>query len=118
MALATALNLRTFLLMTPRQDGKISLQLPNLGSRLSWEAAELQPLLAAFSGRHTAPLGNSTFLPFTLTHKEPLGCWGSGRVHHLAGGVAPPKATTGSLILVFLLLSVAFFAGLQKSVLS
>ncbi|XP_070619468.1 mevalonate kinase-like isoform X4 [Erythrolamprus reginae] len=49
VALATALNLRTFLRMTPRQDGKISLQLPNLGTQLSWEAAELQPLLATFS---------------------------------------------------------------------
>ncbi|KAM6422895.1 mevalonate kinase isoform 1-T2 [Liasis olivaceus] len=49
VALATALNLRTFLRMTPRHDGKISLQLPNLGSRFSWEAADLQPLLAAFS---------------------------------------------------------------------
>ncbi|XP_032085636.1 mevalonate kinase isoform X2 [Thamnophis elegans] len=49
VALATALDLRTFLQMTPRQDGRISLQLPNLGSKLSWGAAELQPLLAAFS---------------------------------------------------------------------
>ncbi|XP_026541281.1 mevalonate kinase [Notechis scutatus] len=47
VALATALNLRTFLRMTPRQDGRVSLQLPNLGSRRSWEAAELRPLLAA-----------------------------------------------------------------------
>ncbi|XP_013931960.1 PREDICTED: mevalonate kinase, partial [Thamnophis sirtalis] len=49
VALATALDLRTFLRMTPRQDGRISLQLLNLGSKLSWEAVELQPLLAAFS---------------------------------------------------------------------
>uniref|UniRef100_A0A8C5T0K3 Mevalonate kinase n=1 Tax=Laticauda laticaudata TaxID=8630 RepID=A0A8C5T0K3_LATLA len=49
VALAAALNLRTFLRMTPRQDGRVSLQLPNLGSRRSWAAAELRPLLAAAS---------------------------------------------------------------------
>ncbi|KAG8145965.1 putative Mevalonate kinase protein [Naja naja] len=55
VAVATAVNLRTFLRMTPRQDGRVSLQLPNLGSRLSWEAAELRPLLAAFSAELPPP---------------------------------------------------------------
>uniref|UniRef100_A0A670ZYD0 Mevalonate kinase n=1 Tax=Pseudonaja textilis TaxID=8673 RepID=A0A670ZYD0_PSETE len=43
VALATALNLRTFLRMTPRQDGRVSLQLPNLGSRRSWETGLPKP---------------------------------------------------------------------------
>ncbi|XP_044296385.1 mevalonate kinase isoform X2 [Varanus komodoensis] len=48
VALAVALNLRTFLRMTLRNDGKVLLQLPNIGARLCWQTSELRPLLVAF----------------------------------------------------------------------
>ncbi|XP_063000013.1 mevalonate kinase [Elgaria multicarinata webbii] len=48
VALAVALNLRTFLRMTLRDDGKVQMQLPNIGTRLCWQTSELRPLLAAF----------------------------------------------------------------------
>ncbi|KAJ7309860.1 hypothetical protein JRQ81_007934 [Phrynocephalus forsythii] len=47
-ALAVALNLRTFLRMNARDDGKVLLQLPNIGTELSWDVVQLRPLLAAF----------------------------------------------------------------------
>ncbi|XP_077156929.1 mevalonate kinase isoform X2 [Paroedura picta] len=47
-ALAVAVNLRTFLKMAPRNDGKVSVELPNIGTRLCWETTKLQPLLVAF----------------------------------------------------------------------
>nr|XP_020657574.1 mevalonate kinase [Pogona vitticeps] len=50
-ALAVALNLRTFLRMSPRDDGKIFLQLPNIGVKLWWDLVQLQPLLDAFPDR-------------------------------------------------------------------
>nr|XP_056715590.1 mevalonate kinase [Euleptes europaea] len=52
-ALAVAVNLRTFLKMTPRNDGKVSVELPNIGTRLCWETSELQPLLVAFPADQT-----------------------------------------------------------------
>ncbi|XP_053135550.1 mevalonate kinase-like isoform X5 [Hemicordylus capensis] len=48
VALAVALNLRTFLQMTLRDQGKVLICLPNIGTTLCWETSELQPLLAAF----------------------------------------------------------------------
>ncbi|XP_054851756.1 mevalonate kinase isoform X2 [Eublepharis macularius] len=52
-ALAVAVNLRTFLKMAPRNDGKVSVELPNVGARLCWETSELQPLVVAFSADQT-----------------------------------------------------------------
>ncbi|XP_061458271.1 mevalonate kinase [Rhineura floridana] len=48
VAVAVALNLRTFLRMTLRNDGKISIDLPNIRTKLCWETSELEPLLVAF----------------------------------------------------------------------
>ncbi|XP_066465925.1 mevalonate kinase [Tiliqua scincoides] len=48
VALAVALNLRTFLRMTLRNEGKVLIRLPNIGTTLSWETSELQPLLMSF----------------------------------------------------------------------
>ncbi|XP_034991642.2 mevalonate kinase isoform X1 [Zootoca vivipara] len=48
VALAVALNLRTYLQMALRNDGKVLIHLPNIGTRLHWETSDLEPLLAAF----------------------------------------------------------------------
>uniref|UniRef100_A0A8D0E5H9 Mevalonate kinase n=1 Tax=Salvator merianae TaxID=96440 RepID=A0A8D0E5H9_SALMN len=48
VALAVALNLRTYLRMTLRNDGEVLIWLPNIGTKLCWKTSELQPLLAAF----------------------------------------------------------------------
>ncbi|XP_051828962.1 mevalonate kinase isoform X2 [Antechinus flavipes] len=57
VALAEALNLRTFLQIKPHKDGKVSLSLPNLGTKRDWDVSKLQLLHAAFldSGEPTAP---------------------------------------------------------------
>uniref|UniRef100_A0A8D0L641 Mevalonate kinase n=1 Tax=Sphenodon punctatus TaxID=8508 RepID=A0A8D0L641_SPHPU len=50
VALAVALNLRTFLRITPCPNGKVLIHLPNIGTRLCWETSQLQPLLTMFPG--------------------------------------------------------------------
>ncbi|XP_048370978.1 mevalonate kinase [Sphaerodactylus townsendi] len=52
-AVAVAVNLRTFLKMTPRNDSKILVELPNIRTRLCWDTSELQPLLEAFPADQT-----------------------------------------------------------------
>uniref|UniRef100_A0A8C2MG11 Mevalonate kinase n=1 Tax=Cricetulus griseus TaxID=10029 RepID=A0A8C2MG11_CRIGR len=44
VALAVALNLRTFLLLRPQSNGKVSLNLPNIGIKQVWDVAGLQLL--------------------------------------------------------------------------
>ncbi|KAH0516944.1 Mevalonate kinase [Microtus ochrogaster] len=48
VALAVALNLRTFLLLRPQSNGKLSLNLPNIGIKQVWNVAELQLLDTSF----------------------------------------------------------------------
>ncbi|XP_036617474.1 mevalonate kinase [Trichosurus vulpecula] len=57
VALAEALNLRTFLRIKPHQDGKVRLSLPNIGAKRDWDVSKLQLLQTAFldSGEPTAP---------------------------------------------------------------
>ncbi|XP_001364115.1 mevalonate kinase [Monodelphis domestica] len=57
VALAEALNLRTFLRMRPHKDGKVRLVLPNLETSREWDVSKLQLLHASFldSGEPTAP---------------------------------------------------------------
>ncbi|XP_068937730.1 mevalonate kinase [Petaurus breviceps papuanus] len=57
VALAEALNLRTFLRIKPHKDGKVRLSLPNIGAQRDWDVSKLQLLQAAFldSGEPTAP---------------------------------------------------------------
>uniref|UniRef100_A0A7N4PGQ1 Mevalonate kinase n=1 Tax=Sarcophilus harrisii TaxID=9305 RepID=A0A7N4PGQ1_SARHA len=58
VALAEALDLRTFLQIKPHKDGKVSLRLPNLGTKRDWDVSKLQLLHTAFldSGEPTAPV--------------------------------------------------------------
>nr|XP_004664067.2 mevalonate kinase [Jaculus jaculus]XP_044988988.1 mevalonate kinase [Jaculus jaculus] len=58
VALAVALNLRTFLRLQPRSDGKVSLSLPNIDVKQTWDVAQLQLLDTSFleQGDVTAPI--------------------------------------------------------------
>lgn len=57
VALAVALNLRTFLRLQPHSNGKVSLNLPNIGLKRAWDVARLQLLDTSFLGQ-----GDSTAL--------------------------------------------------------
>ncbi|XP_037673127.1 mevalonate kinase [Choloepus didactylus] len=48
VALAVALNLRTFLRLQPHSSGKVSLSLPNIGIKQVWDVARLQLLGMSF----------------------------------------------------------------------
>ncbi|PIO34284.1 hypothetical protein AB205_0050140 [Aquarana catesbeiana] len=48
MALAVGLNLRTFIKVKPHRDSTVFINLPNIGTKLSWDVSELQPLLPRF----------------------------------------------------------------------
>ncbi|XP_035113424.1 mevalonate kinase isoform X5 [Callithrix jacchus] len=48
VALAVALNLRTFLRLQPHSSGKVDLSLPNIGIKRSWDVARLQLLDTSF----------------------------------------------------------------------
>lgn len=50
VALAVALNLRTFLLLRPQSNGRVSLNLPNIGIKQVWDVATLQLLDTSFLG--------------------------------------------------------------------
>ncbi|XP_043843156.1 mevalonate kinase [Dromiciops gliroides] len=58
VALAEALNLRTFLRIKPDKDGKVKLSLPNIGAKRDWDVSKLQLLHEAFqdSGEPKAPM--------------------------------------------------------------
>lgn len=59
VALAVALNLRTFLRLQPHSNGKVGLNLPNIGIKRTWDVARLQHLDTSFLGkcREEAPGG-------------------------------------------------------------
>nr|XP_008249590.1 mevalonate kinase isoform X2 [Oryctolagus cuniculus]XP_008249591.1 mevalonate kinase isoform X2 [Oryctolagus cuniculus] len=48
VALAVALNLRTFLRLQPHSHGQVGLHLPNIGSKRAWDVARLQQLDTSF----------------------------------------------------------------------
>lgn len=50
MALAVGLNLRTFIKVKPHRDSTVFINLPNIGTKLTWDVSELQPLLPRFRG--------------------------------------------------------------------
>uniref|UniRef100_A0A8D2FAW2 Mevalonate kinase n=1 Tax=Theropithecus gelada TaxID=9565 RepID=A0A8D2FAW2_THEGE len=50
VALAVALNLRTFLRLQPHSNGKVDLSLPNIGIKWAWDVARLQLLDTSFLG--------------------------------------------------------------------
>uniref|UniRef100_A0A671FSK3 Mevalonate kinase n=1 Tax=Rhinolophus ferrumequinum TaxID=59479 RepID=A0A671FSK3_RHIFE len=50
VALAVALNLRTFLRLQPHNGGKVGLNLPNIGIKQTWDVASLQRLDTSFLG--------------------------------------------------------------------
>lgn len=51
VALAAALNLRTFLKLQPLSDGKVTLNLANIGIKQTWDVANLQLLDTSFLGK-------------------------------------------------------------------
>ncbi|KAF6082168.1 mevalonate kinase [Phyllostomus discolor] len=48
VALAVALNLRTFLRLQPHSNGKVGLNLPNVGVKRAWDVARLEQLDTSF----------------------------------------------------------------------
>lgn len=46
-----ALNLRTFLRLQPHSNGKVGLNLPNIGIKRAWDVARLQLLDSSFLGK-------------------------------------------------------------------
>ncbi|KAE8634265.1 hypothetical protein XENTR_v10002246 [Xenopus tropicalis] len=48
MALAVGLNLRTFIRIRPCKDDTVLINLPNIGTKLSWDVSQLQSLLPSF----------------------------------------------------------------------
>ncbi|KAM4709834.1 mevalonate kinase [Discoglossus pictus] len=50
VAVAVGLNLRTFLRIRPCKDDTVFLNLPNIGTKLSWDISQLQSLVPAFQG--------------------------------------------------------------------
>ncbi|EDM13938.1 mevalonate kinase, isoform CRA_b [Rattus norvegicus] len=55
VALAVALNLRTFLVLRPQSNGKVSLNLPNVGIKQVWDVATLQLLDTGFLEQGDVP---------------------------------------------------------------
>lgn len=55
VALAVALNLRTFLLLRPQSNGKVSLNLPNIGIKQVWDVGTLQLLDTNFLEQGDVP---------------------------------------------------------------
>ncbi|XP_075709782.1 mevalonate kinase [Rhinoderma darwinii] len=48
VALAVGLNLRTFLRLKPMNDNTVLINLPNIGTKLSWTTSDLQALVPSF----------------------------------------------------------------------
>ncbi|XP_028621358.1 mevalonate kinase [Grammomys surdaster] len=55
VALAVALNLRTFLLLRPQSNGKVCLNLPNIGIKQVWDVGSLQLLDTSFPEQGDVP---------------------------------------------------------------
>ncbi|CAJ0942993.1 unnamed protein product [Ranitomeya imitator] len=66
VALAVGLNLRTFLRLKPNKDnGAVVVNLPNIGTKLTWKVSDLQTLVPSFHGEplregHSAREGRRT----------------------------------------------------------
>ena len=50
VALAMSLNLRCFLLLLPREDGKVHLSLPDLQLKVTWTMTEIALILSLKEG--------------------------------------------------------------------
>ena len=51
VALAVSLNLRTYLELKATSTGKVSIDLPNIDTFLSWDLSDLQPLVSESFGK-------------------------------------------------------------------
>ena len=47
-----ALNLRTFLRLQPHSNGKVGLNLPNIGIKRAWDVAKLQMVDTSFLSKY------------------------------------------------------------------
>lgn len=56
VALAVALNLRTFLLLRPQSNGKVSVNLPNISIKQVWDVGTLQQLDTSFLEQGDVPV--------------------------------------------------------------
>ncbi|XP_048198752.1 mevalonate kinase isoform X2 [Perognathus longimembris pacificus] len=91
VALAAALNLRTFLRLQPQSNGKVSINLPNIGVKWAWDVSELQLMDTSF-------LDQGDFIAPSPEHVEKL---------KEAVGFSDDCATTQLAVLAFLYLYLA-----------
>uniref|UniRef100_A0A2K6URY0 Mevalonate kinase n=1 Tax=Saimiri boliviensis boliviensis TaxID=39432 RepID=A0A2K6URY0_SAIBB len=71
VALAVALNLRTFLRLQPHSSGKVDLTLPNIGIKRAWDVARLQLLDTSFLGSHSVMQGGVQYEHSSLLPQPP-----------------------------------------------
>lgn len=75
VALAVALDLRTFLRLRPCAEGRVCVRLPGVGVLRSWDIPSLQALRSGFAGKRweedpAAPVGSR---PCPVTQRDPGG---------------------------------------------
>uniref|UniRef100_A0A2I3GYD2 Mevalonate kinase n=1 Tax=Nomascus leucogenys TaxID=61853 RepID=A0A2I3GYD2_NOMLE len=73
VALAVALNLRTFLRLQPHSNGKVDLSLPNIGIKRAWDVARLQSLDTSFLGSHSVMQPGVQWCKHSSRFPQPLG---------------------------------------------
>ncbi|XP_055003334.1 mevalonate kinase isoform X1 [Sorex araneus] len=100
VALAMALDLRTFLRLQPQSNGKVSLNLPNLGINLAWDVAKLQQLDMCFP----AETGDSWPEPSPAQVEKLKEVAGSARTSADAG---PDSQLLAVLTFLYLYLSIS-----------
>ena len=61
VALAVSLNLRTYLELKATSTGKVSIDLPNIDTFLSWDLSDLQPLVSESFGKSAWRVSKSLF---------------------------------------------------------
>uniref|UniRef100_A0A8C6AEE7 Mevalonate kinase n=1 Tax=Marmota marmota marmota TaxID=9994 RepID=A0A8C6AEE7_MARMA len=94
VALAVALNLRTFLRLQPQSNGKVSLNLPNIGVTQAWDVARLQLLDTSFMGKLS--LGTSPSVLVRESHFAPACCRALPSLDITVWSELPPGAGLGS----------------------
>ncbi|KFV77354.1 Mevalonate kinase, partial [Dryobates pubescens] len=103
VALAVALDLRTFLRLRPCREGKICVRLPGVGLERSWDTLRLQALRKGFTGKQSWQGENAARVPRgTLEQLETL--------REFAGIAARASAPESLATLAFLYMYLAISA--------
>lgn len=94
VALAVALDLRTFLRLRPGAEGRLSVSLPGVGVRRSWDTPSLRALRGRIAGKgrgkEELPRGSEGLsVPFGACH-TPVTVLGPHR-----GVICPPCSVSG-----------------------